>query len=154
MLSAAYPLASYLLLAMLTWEPTLPVSKAVPISEAIAMVEPLPHMTRAETAMFLVNIGKYESHYQWRAIGDHGAAIGLFQVHHDYPGDDSTSLDSQVQAARRHLLVSWQTCHNYNMYASGNCHGGSNAMWIRSSRAKQWLKTHTLPKLEDSNDRT
>lgn len=93
----------------------------------------------------LVRIAWYESNYRpWvascRVTGDHGKALGAFQIQPRTVADKRDAcgtLNAQVRVALRYVRRSLEVCAGnsvetrLNLYTSGDCRRGSSASRLR-----------------------
>ena len=106
-------------------------------------------LTKDQCASVLVVMAFGESRFHISAIGDHGAAKGLFQVHSvslgRHVGDDA---EDQMQGAMDMLNESFRICAGYPLadrlafYASGSCSRRQDLSRYRMRAAAAMLRTH------------
>jgi len=125
------------------------------IADAVAGAEPLfaGDRGRERTAALLVSLGWFESTFDPHALGDHGRAHGLFQVHgHGELADPDEAVGLALELVR----TSMRACRNRPLeerlawYAGGgyDCSAPS-ADALKKSRHRvlkaMWLAKHVPP---------
>lgn len=96
-------------------------------------------------AAILTSLIVFESSGNPKAIGDHGHAKGLFQIHRDptfdlFPERWEHTID-QVVDANRIVGRSFKLCQDMTLYASGKCGIGKRESEHRINLAN-WLLAH------------
>lgn len=163
-------LAAYVLAAILSWSPVAVhasyehasatearlTSIAVDIADVAATEPPLfaGDDGRARTAILLAAVASYESgRFDGRVQscerrGDHGHALGLWQVHASW-AESCTTVREAARVALGRMRESFAACLPTGApalaaYASGDCRHGWLAAGRRWERAAEWMKTHPV----------
>jgi len=156
-------LTLWILSVLFALEPAAPwTSTYVETAEAIAdasVADPLFADDEAgyKTAAALISLGWFEGRLDPKAVGDHGRARGLFQVHAGPYSPEAAARDylddvgTQARVAVRMLHDSQRACRSlgeaqrWAWYASGSCGRGRVAASHRYLFAQRLLREHPPP---------
>jgi hypothetical protein len=102
-----------------------------------------------KTVALDVALAWLESRFDPHAVGDHGSARGLFQVH----APELPTVEAQTRAANRLLRASFRACGSGDeglaWYAAGGASGCTSEGGTRASRGRmalaRWLLHHVPP---------
>jgi hypothetical protein len=103
-----------------------------------------------KTAAMLVAWAYHESRFDPRALGDHGTALGLFQIHSstvpDVPKDELFDPDRASVVARDLMLQSFRICSAFPLEERGGWYAaggeGCKEEGRKKSRVRMMLAKH------------